>query len=221
MTCDRYWREGILLVERGMQDPHREGCDDCARAHTARDELVECLPLIGEGYSGDPRWQANVWQRIDGVRASGGSRWRWLLEGALATACILLLWLGLGRNRVVEERVVEERPRAEIVAPQLAKRSSGVHVDDHVQISVGPTSEVWIYHGERLVLRCRPRELSRVCAPDAHGMVVDMVLSVIGEYEVLVIDSPLAPPSGDLHADDAALRRAGITPLLRMPISVH
>jgi hypothetical protein len=215
MTCDRYWREGILLVERGMQDPHREGCDDCVRAHAARDELVECLPLIGEGYTGDPRWQANVWQRIGGGRASGAARWRWLLEGVLATACILLLWLGL-----TIKRGEDGRPQFAIVPQDEAMRSEGVHVNDRVKVSVGPTSEVRIYRDERLMLRCRPRDLSHSCMPDAHGMVVEMVLSVIGEYEVFVIDVPMQAPAGSLDEDHAALMRAGIRPV-RTSISVH
>ena len=28
MTCERYWRDGVVLVERGLDDPHRDGCGD-------------------------------------------------------------------------------------------------------------------------------------------------------------------------------------------------
>ena len=40
MTCERYWQDGVLLVEQGQRDPHRDDCADCRGAHAAREEMV-------------------------------------------------------------------------------------------------------------------------------------------------------------------------------------
>ena len=64
MRCEHYWREGILLVERGEPDPHRETCAVCRREHEIRAELVGAFPLVGPRSVGDPAWEARVWRRI-------------------------------------------------------------------------------------------------------------------------------------------------------------
>jgi hypothetical protein len=215
MMCDRYWREGIVLVERGLDDAHREGCADCTRAHASRRELIEALPLIGASYTGDPHWQANVWRRIDGVRAHTPWRWRWQLDAVLTLVCVVALWIGLGRTRPVDS---QPQPQYEIVgrAGAVTMRSGSgsgsaddAHVDDRLRVTVGEISEVWIYRAERLVLRCRARQVSDGCAPDAHGMIVEMVLSIPGPYQVIVTEGPVAPPRGKLDEDRAALETVG------------
>jgi len=210
MTCERYWREGIVLVERGLPDPHRDGCADCTRAHASRQELIEALPLIGAGDTGDPYWQAKVWQRIDGERARAPRRWHWQLAGALTVACVVALWIGLGRVRSGDVR-----PRIEIIPKGTPMRSDDAHVDDRLRVTVGETSDVWIYRAGRLVLQCPARQgsgqVSDQCAPDAHGMVVEMILSVPGPYQVIVTAAPVAwRPGGVLDEDRAALETAGV-----------
>jgi hypothetical protein len=207
MTCARYWREGILLVERGLDDQHRDDCAACTRAHASRRELVEALPLIGASYTGDPHWQANVWRRIDGERAGTRWRWRWQLDSVLVVACALALWLGLDRTR--SDPSDGARPRVEIIAGGVAMRSTSANVDDRLQVTVGETSEVWIYRAERLVLQCRARQVSDRCTPDSHGMIVNLVLSIPGAYHVLVIEAPVAQPRGKLDEARAALESAG------------
>jgi hypothetical protein len=220
MTCDRYWRDGIVLVERGLDDPHRDGCVDCARAHASRRELVEALPLIGAGYTGDPHWQANVWRRIDGKHAPW--RWRWPFTGALVVACVVALWIGLGRNRsgLVDSgdgtlRSARADPQFATIPPPgaVAMRSgttgADAYVDDHLRVTVGKRSEVWIYRAKRLVLHCRAQERSDACAPDADGMIVDLVLSTPGTYVAIAIVGPGAAPLGRLDEDRAALELAG------------
>ena len=66
----------------------------CARAHASRQELIDALPLIGAGATGDPHWQAKVWQRLRDERPRARRRWLWQLTGAFAAACVLALWLG-------------------------------------------------------------------------------------------------------------------------------
>jgi hypothetical protein len=134
----------------------------------------------------------------------------------LAVACAVLLWIGVGRHRVADAG-----PLIEIVSGAKPKRSTDPHVGDRLKVTVGKTSEVWIYRAGDLLLRCGPGDKSEGCTPDAEGMIVETPLSIRGEYVVLVIDRPVAPPVGKLDADLAALERAKIAPLRRQPYSVH
>jgi hypothetical protein len=207
MICERYWREGIVLFERGLDDPHRDGCEDCTRAHASRHELIEALPLIGAGYTGDSHWQAKVWQRIDGERPHAPWRWRWQLAGTLAAACIVALWIGRGRTPAGDVR-----PRVEIIERDVARRSLGAHVDDRLRVTVGESADVWIYRAGRLVESCRARQVSDRCASDAHGMVIELPLSIPGTYEVLITAAPFPlPPQGILDEDRAALESSGVS----------
>ena len=204
MICERYWREGIVLFERGLDDPHRAGCEDCRRAHASRHELIEALPLIGAEHTGDPRWQAKVWERIDGERPRAPWRWRWQLAGALAVACLVALWIGLGRDAPVM------RPRLDIIKRGVAMRSLGAHVDDGLRVTVGEGADVWIYRAGRLVASCRAGQASDRCAPDAHGMVVELPLRIPGTYDVIITAAPFpAGPRGSLDEDRAALESSG------------
>jgi len=217
MTCERYWREGIVLVEHGLPDPHRDGCDDCARAHASRQELIEALPLIGAGETGDPHWQAKVWQCIDGERARAPRRWRWQLADALMVACAVALLIGFCRGRPNEGRPQDdERSPIEIIHEGAPMRSDDAHVDDRLRVTVGETSGVWIYRAGRLVLKCPARQgsvqVSDQCAPAAHGMVVEMIVSVPGTYHVIVTAAPVAGlPRGVLDEDRPALVSAGVS----------
>jgi hypothetical protein len=206
MICERYWREGIVLVERGLDDPHRDGCEDCARAHASRQELIDALPLIGMGVTDDPHWQTRVWQVIDGKPAGAPWRWRWQLGGALAAAAVLALWIGLDRAGPGDVR-----PHVAIIETGPPRRSEGgaAHVDDLLQVFAGEASDVWIYREDHLELRCQAHAASDRCRPDPHGMTVEMVLSTPGEYRVIVTMAPFAlPPRGKLDDDLAALESA-------------
>jgi hypothetical protein len=211
MTCERYWRDGILLVERGVGDPHRDGCADCTRAHASRRELVEALPLIGRSYTGDLRWQANVWRRIDGEAAREPWRWRWPLAGAVAVACVVALWIGRGGHRRVDEP-----PQFAIDRLDVAMRSSSgdadAHVDDRLRVTLGATTEVWIYRDGDFELRCHARQVSDGCAPSPDGKSLEVVLSTTGVYHALAIEAPAAPPGRRLDDDRAALTSAGAKP---------
>jgi hypothetical protein len=223
VSCEHYWREGIVLVERGLTDPHRDSCEDCLRAHASRQELIDALPLIGADYLGDPHWQAKVWQRIDREPAPRPWRWRWHFEGALIVACAVALWIGLGHPHREDGTVASEEgtvasdvpPRIEIFHGDEAMRSRTTVIGDHLQITVGETSDVWIYHGGQLLQACRARHASNGCAPDLRGTFVDVELSSSGTYDVIITKMPVAPPRGTLDKDRAALESA------RVPYEEH
>lgn len=218
MTCDHYWREGILLDERGERDPHRETCDDCRRAHRERDLLVRALPEVGATSAGDPDWQSQVWRRIARQETSRARRSYWL-GGALAAAGVLAaIGLYLTRQDPSAPRLVEsaerpagsgERPRIEIVSSQAVMRSTSARVGDRVRISVRPGCEVRIYRAERLVLRCPAWQTSPGCTPDAAGLVADAALTTAGDYQLVTITSATVDPAGALDRDLAAVVDAG------------
>jgi len=224
MTCEHYWRDGILLDERGERDPHRDTCEDCRRAHRERELLVRVLPEVGAASAGDPDWQSQVWRRIARQETSRARRSYWL-GGALAAAGLLAA-IGLYLTRDQPAGWTAEhadrstgsgaRPRIEIVSSPTAMRSTpgtgtvaSARVGDRVRISVGPGSEVRIYRADRLVLRCPAWQTSPGCTPDAVGLVADAVLTAAGDYQLVTITSVNVDPAGVLDRDLAAVVDGG------------
>lgn len=218
MTCERYWRKGILREERGEHDPHRETCDDCRRAHRERELLIRALPEVGAASSGDPDWQNHVWRRIARQETSRARR-SYGLGGVLAAVGVLAA-IGLYLTRQAHpdgwiagdaERSAEPgaRPRIEIVSSRTPMRSSSARVGDQVRISVRPGSEVRIYRADRLVLRCPAWQTSPGCMPDAAGLVAEAALTTAGDYQLVTITSATVDPAGALDRDLAAVVDAG------------
>jgi hypothetical protein len=210
MSCEHYWREGILLVERGEPDPHRDVCLECRRAHEARDHLVGALPAVARTRSGDPSWQTRVWGRIARDEASRARRSYWIAGGLVAAAAIALICVrfvpfgaGGGDHRVAD------RPRFDIVSGPLAMRSTSARVGDRVRISVGRGQEARVYRADHLVLRCPARSTAPGCMPDDQGMVAEALLATAGEYQLVMILSATADPVGTLDRDLAAVVSAG------------
>lgn len=204
MTCERYWREGITLVERGEPDPHRPSCEDCRRAHAARNELVYALPLIGHQADGDPRWQDRVWRRID--REASRSVLPRCVMGAFAAACATtLFWFLWDRPAPGGEVAVEGLPRIEIISGPVAMRSTSARVGDRVRISAESDDDIRVYRAEQLMLRCSARQASTGCVRTAHGLVSETTLETAGEYQLVVIKSGTVEPAGTLATDLAAI----------------
>ncbi|HEX3762380.1 MAG TPA: hypothetical protein VHW23_26950 [Kofleriaceae bacterium] len=219
MTCEHYWQDGILRVERGEHDPHRATCDDCQQAHRERALLVRALPEVRATSSGNPDWQSQVWRRIARAETSRARRSYWL-GGALAAAgAAAAVALYLTRPQQIDRTVVaavrvadaDERPRVDIVRGPESARSHSARVGDRVQISVGAGIEVRVYRAERLVLRCPARQASPGCTPDAAGLIADAELTTAGEYQLVTITcrAALAAPAGALDPDLAAVVDAG------------
>lgn len=234
MTCEHYWRDGILLDEQGERDPHRDTCEACQRAHRERELLVRALPVVGAASAGDPAWQSGVWRRIARQETSRARRSYWI-GGALAAAGLLAA-IGLYLTRQVRHpaaaaeaeaeavasiaadsaRLAGARSHIEIVFSPTALRSSpgtgtasSARVGDRVRISVAPGCEVRIYRAERLVLRCPAWHASPGCTLDPTGLVADAVLTTAGEYQLVTITSVIVDPAGALDRDLAAVVDAG------------
>jgi hypothetical protein len=205
MICEHYWRDGIMLVERGEPDPHRDACVVCSREHKAREALIRALPLVGGTTAGDPNWEARVWRRIARLEPPRARRW-WFLGGGVATACaIVLIWWTLGRPGHPEKT----RPRIEVVPGEVAMRSTSLRVGDRVRIAVKPTDEVRIYRADHLVLRCPAKSTRGGCASDTRGMVAEALLAAAGDYQLVVITAATAEPVGGFDRDLWAIVSAG------------
>jgi hypothetical protein len=239
MKCEHYWRDGILLIERGQQDPHHNTCVECRRAHEERDELVQALPRVGATSTGDPQWQARVWSRIARNEAARARRSYWFGAGLVAVCAVAVVYFAQmsgrdDRNRVivVEDRrdaagdrlqggeapllstidsaPGQDRPRIEIVYGKLATRSTtSARIGDRVRVSAEAGQEVRLYRAERLVLRCRARVAAPHCMPDAQGLVAEAELATAGDYQLVFISAATADPVGTLDRDLAAVVSAG------------
>lgn len=203
MRCEHYWREGVLLVEQGRPDPHRDTCLDCRREHEARQELIRAFTLIGANENGDPSWQSRVWRRIardeEEAAEAGWRRWSWA-GGALAAAGTLAVALPLLQTG-------EPRPRVETIAGATVVRGETTKVGDTIRIALRASQEVRVYHRERRVLRCTAAELGYSgCARDVAGLVAELKLELPGEYKlVIVLDGTAPAGDGTFDHDVAAL----------------
>ena len=208
MSCEHYWQDGILRVERGEPDPHRETCAECRRAHAMREQLVRALPGVGTTATGDPDWQLRVWSRIAREEASRARRSYWIGGGlvAAAAAVIVCVWLVHPGDSLVARKA---RPQIEFLSGKLAMRSTSARVGDRVRISVDRDQEVRVYRAERLVLRCPARATSPGCACDGQGLIAEAELATAGEYQLVVILAATVEPVGTLDRDLAAVVSAG------------
>jgi len=210
MSCERYWREGILRVEHGELDPHRDTCAECHHAHDLRAELVRALPLVGGRDTGDPSWEARVWNRIARLERPAAAR-RWLGGSlAMAFAAILTCWaIGHHPDNDAERFATPDHAQVEILHGDVAMRSTTAEIGDRVRIAVKPTEEVRVYCDARLVLRCSAGFRDRGCVTEGGGLVAELRLAAAGDYRLVVITSATADPVGGLVGDLAAVVAAG------------
>jgi hypothetical protein len=218
MSCERYWREGIALVERGEPDPHRATCEDCRIAHAARHELIQAIPMIGRRDSGHPQWQARVWRQIARERSI---KTMWLCaKGALVAAAITtLFWLFVFHRGDRDDQAsgvvaslgddvssqADHLPSIEIISGPVAKRSTSARVGDRVRISARSSDEIRIYRDGELMLTCAAESVSSTCLRPAYGLVAETPLDSAGDYQLVVITSGAVRSGGKLDPDLAAI----------------
>lgn len=233
LRCEHYWREGVLRVERGQADPHRDECLDCRREHEARAALVRGLQQVGVG-AGDPRWQAKVWAQLDRERdrrLAAQARPAWApWATAFAAACALVMFVqlsglfhreGEGGGVVGPIAKVAIAPAGQVralraePAPEPA-RSLSAAIGEHVQAWIAPRQEVRIYRGEGLIARCaEAMPASPRCAHVGAGTVVDQILELPGTYRLVVapaaiLEGPRVGEAASIDRDLAALTAGGV-----------
>ena len=220
MSCERYWRDGVLAVERGLPDPHLAMCGDCRSAHAERDELIRALPVVGPLGTGRSDWQARVWAEIARGRRPEPSRRGWIV-GALAAACaiaIVLVWLGV--------RTADPPRSAPYVTAVRIEKGTRINrgeaqVGDIVRTLLDPDDEVRIYRGDELVFRCPPATTSRSCVRSTRGADASYPLATAGEYSIVIITRGTVEPTGSLDRDLAALVRADVKHRIDRELSVR
>ena len=214
MSCERYWRDGVLLVEQGRPDPHRENCQDCRREHESRAELVLAFQLVGAG-GGDPRWQARVWRQIAQREVPASRIWvAWV--SAFAAACVLVLFVSTQGLLRRDDRSVPDhdtRPRFDIVPSGVAMRSASGGIGDRVRIWVGLDQEARIYRAEKLLLRCTgaTAAVTAGCKRDAGGLRAELLLELPGAYQLVIAPAEPGAIAGSLDADLGAITARGST----------
>lgn len=224
MRCEHYWRDGILLVERGQADPHRDSCLDCRREHESRGALVRALQLVGAD-GGDPQWQARVWRRIEAARAAAAPpRYFPAWVGAAAVACALLLFVSVtgavhregADDATPDQALVDIRPAAGARAYRGELPSNGpaaaaaqplnAYVGDDARIWTTPDQEVRLYRGATLIARCVPGEPAPPrCLASALGVVLVYPLDVLGRYSVLTALAGVLGPADPATSIDRDL----------------
>ena len=195
--CDRFEKEGLLLLEQGQPlDDHFSTCPDCLAARAAYERLREQLSHLGEEDEPAPEWQARVWERIEQRKKRAWSFW-WLAPVTVAAMALFLVWLP-GRStpglQIEIERGASVRRSIGGIEAQpgdLLKLSAATGGARH--------AEVRVYRNDtELILRClEPR-----CS---------VALDAIGRYQPLLLHSekPIPPPASDLESDTAAALDAG------------
>lgn len=217
MRCERYWREGVLLVEQGRPDPHRDECLDCRREHEARGELVRAFRSVG-ARDGEPRWQARVWQQIaEEARPWWASPWLGWGTALAAAAVLALVVTTQGLFHRDQGKLGDDgaRPRFEIVSTPVAMRSTSAGIGDRVKIWVHAWQEARIYRAERLLLRCTAAAAQPGCTSAESGVLAEHAFTLPGDYQLVIVPTGIAEPAGSLDRDLAAITAGGGTYQLR------
>ncbi|HVV82949.1 MAG TPA: hypothetical protein VHE35_07700 [Kofleriaceae bacterium] len=209
MTCEHFDREGLLRQERGLPDPHVDGCLDCQASRATYRRLTDALADVGTDVRPRDGWEEEVLAK---VRAPRRNRW-WLgagVGGALVAAAIVLLVVN-GRKPTVLEASIDQVPSGSTTRGGPGGWTSG---DNIFAISDVKGGAVWIYrtdeHTDRLVLGCDGASIAPPrCVRHGRG-VRTMEPTAVGHYEVIAFDTA-APGPAPAHYDDAkaALIRTG------------
>lgn len=200
MSCDRFWRDGIRMVEEGVHDAHGDTCTSCRRAVQEYQRLAAALGMIGRVAPGAVSWQDHVWREVRGLQRATSPVGRWWFALRVGTICTLIAVC------LIAAEHEPAPPRVEVVASSVAAPSRAADVGDRVRITVQSMVEIRIYRRERLVLRslAEPRVFT-----STHAHVTELALELPGAYNVVVIASGASPSGATFDADLAALRETG------------
>jgi hypothetical protein len=217
--CQHFDRQGLLLQERGLTDPHLATCPECQQRSAGTDALrrqLRELPII----AASTNWEQGVWDRIDGGRRARGRRRGWwavlpVLVGAVAVVLLV-------RSR---PSLHDETPGPTALA--LAFESPADRVRGAGGIAVGatlvmtasalrqPYAEFRLYRdGSGLLIRCAEQPPCERRGASLRGR---FKLPAIGRYRLVLVvaPAPASPPAGIYDRDLAALTVTGATYLER------
>lgn len=210
--CDRFERQGILLLEQGRPlDEHFDTCPDCRRARAAYERLRQGIAAAGEEHAPPAGWQARVWAAVE-ERQRRSRRWRWpwlLVPVGVAAAALLVV---VGRAPPPPAAPALEVGVEHGAGP--ARRGTEAHPGDRLVLRAvtgdARHAELRVYRNDAdLVLRCSGEP---PCVREESRIRAVLTLRSLGAYQsvLLVADRPLPPPSAaGLDPDVAAALEAG------------
>jgi hypothetical protein len=214
-VCDRFAREGLLCLERGLPlAAHFDDCPECRAAREQHERLRAGITGLSGTHTGRADWQARVWAGRDRRRARRARRWLWLMAPAVAAAAAVLFFMG------------RSGPDGPILSYTIQRGDQGATSlrSDHVQpgdtlvvraVAGDARAELRLYRADRaLVLRCSEEP---PCARRGDLLLASVPMDERGRYQIVFLraDRPPPEPTGELDRDIAAARRAGATVELR------
>jgi hypothetical protein len=221
--CDRFEREGLLQLERGLPlDDHHATCADCGAARALYERLRSRLGPSAAPLEPPAGWREAVWAAVSKEKAGPTKevpRRRWLMPAALtaAAAVVVAIWPRGGVDAPGLEVMV--------LSGTVSRRSLQAQPGDTLTLRARPggrpQAELRVYFNDkRLVLRC---STAAPCERTRDALLARLVVGERGAYQTLLLTSskPLPEPGGDLDADSGAALETGADVVLGQEIQVR
>ncbi|HEV8631012.1 MAG TPA: hypothetical protein VGV61_11900 [Thermoanaerobaculia bacterium] len=207
--CNRFAEEALLRIEQGLPlDDHFATCPDCLEARAVYERLRAGIASLEGDLAPSPRWQAEVWRRIEARRARRRGWLPWVLATGLAAALAVLLLL-----RTPAGDLGSVSLRADVQRGAAVLRGDEARPGDLLRLvaSTGGAAhaELRVYRNDReLVLRCADRQ---PCVRSGRSLRAIVALDAVGSYQPLLLvgEQPFPPPTADLDRDAAAALARG------------
>jgi hypothetical protein len=200
VTCDRV----ALAEDLDDDDPHLAACPECRTRHDAYRRLARAIADGAPGRQLPRKWRKRTLARARATRSF--RRRAVVLAGVAALAAAaagLMLFLRRGQDPPGLEVRITSRTgdRRDTVSPGDDVRARGTAPD-------APASELRIYRGSTLLLRCPG---APACERTDDGVVASWKIPQPGEYQIvwIVAARPLPPPTGSLAGDLRAATASG------------
>ena len=213
-TCRHFDREGLARAERGLPDPHVDGCADCQAARADYERVRGALAETGAALTPRAGWEARVFATIDRAPPQASRRGWWLAGGVVAMAAAAAVWWRLGRvppptpgSQLAE---LETRRGTEVV------RGRGPAVGEGLSIKYrGDRAAIWLYRDDARLVACSRMELDTpnsrdaTCMLTAGAVLIEIDHLTAATYHVVTVQTELRAPK-TLDAALALLIRADV-----------
>jgi hypothetical protein len=222
-SCDRFEREGLLALEKGLPlDSHFSTCPDCIQARADFDRLKQELSRQTKDEP-DQGWKSRVRAEIADSRERGPRpMWGWMMTAAAAVLLLFIarpLWMIWDTPEVSGLQLTLKRGEG------VVRRGGSAQPGDILLIEANKPStryfELRLYFNERQqVLRCSNQP---PCVLDGSILTAQFRLDVRGRYQTMLLlsDQPLPLTSDSLDKDAGSVREAGGQVIIAQEIEVR